>query len=80
MRRLVILSAVLAAAATAQARFLREPLDETVARTEAILDVGIASVRTQGWDSSEGVATCGYIYEARVNEALKGSVAKSVTL
>jgi hypothetical protein len=79
MRRLVLLVALLTAALSAQARFAQSPLDEVVGRTEAILDVRISSVRTLEWGSSEGVAACGHIYEARVNETLKGLRAKSVT-
>jgi len=58
---------------------MQSSLDEVVGRTETILDIRIHSVRAQDWDSSDGVETCGYIYEARVNESLKGLRAKSVT-
>ena len=79
MRSLILVAVALIAAATAHARFARSSLEETVARTEAILDIQITSVHTQDWESSEGIATCGYTYEARVNDTLKGSSQGAVT-
>ena len=80
MRGLILLLALTLFVTDAHARFARSDLAEAVRRAELVLDAQIISSRTAEWKPSDSpIATCGYIYEARVNEELKGRGTSTVT-
>lgn len=79
MRALLPLLALLVVAADAQARFAKSDTAEAIRQAELILDVQIVSSRTTDRKPANSpAATCGYIYEARIIENLKGEASSTV--
>lgn len=78
MKGIQILFLVLVIVQPVAARFLATPLVDVVNTSSAIVDATIISGRTVSWSSADGPVTCGIIYEGRVNESLKGSLAGTI--
>ena len=68
---------VVAAPLLVEAKFAEQPLIDTVISAEVIVDARIVSARAETWRGDGRSGTCGYNYEARAAETLKGKVSES---
>jgi hypothetical protein len=71
----LLIALLLFASPPAFARFGVVPLDMAVSRSAAVVDATILAARTASYHHGELTDSCGFIYEAEVTQAFKGSLA-----
>jgi uncharacterized protein YecT (DUF1311 family) len=75
----VILLFCLLPSPSAFAGFARLPLDMVASQSAAVVDATILSAKSAGYTYRKETGVCGHVYEARVEESLKGRLAGVIT-
>lgn len=78
-RSALLLIAAAMCCTPALARFAISPLHEVVTRSAHVVDATILSGRVAGYAYRDYSADCGFVYEARIAESFKGSLAGTFT-
>lgn len=79
MRSVLLLIAASLCSLPAFARFGISPLHDVVTRSAAIVDAAIQSGKVAGYAYRDHSAHCGFVYEARITESFKGTLAGTFT-